>query len=101
MTMRRFVTRAKDERRQRTGEATVEVLARRLCAKIFSGGKTDGRFSMVVDDRGGPLELPFHQAVAVLIFATKSGWVRTNHSVVVLTATGLHIGKEFLAQSQS
>lgn len=80
--------------------ATVEVLARRLCAKIFSSGKTDGRFSMLIDN-SRDLEMPFRQVVAVVIFATKSGWIRINRSVAVLTATGLHVGKDFLTRSGS
>ena len=80
--------------------ATVEVLARRLCAKILSSGKTDGRFSMPIGN-SRDLEMPFRQVVTVVIFATKSGWIRINRSVAVLTATGLHVGKDFLTRSRS
>jgi hypothetical protein len=94
------VTDTKDVGHGWRKRATVEVLARRLCAKIFSSGKTDGRFPMPIDN-GRDLEMPFRQVVAVVIFATKSGWIRISRSVVVLTATGLHVGKDFLTRSGS
>ncbi len=73
--------------------ATVEGMARSLCAEIFQRGKTGGHYAVPLDEAARVLDLPFHLAMVVTTFAMQSFWMRASRTTAALTAAGLHVGK--------
>jgi len=72
---------------------TDEAAAARLCALVFSKGKTEGRFVMEVEELTRASDLPQSLLEPAMAWATERDWLWIRLDYVELKAAGIHVAK--------
>lgn len=74
----------------------LDAAAARLCAKVLSNGKSNGRFSMPISNLRKVADLGRGEFQSILACAIRNKWLHARGSRVELRAAGIHLAKEAL-----
>ncbi len=74
----------------------LDATAARLCAKVFSNGKSNGRFSIPISNLRKVADLGRGEFQSILACAIRNRWLHVRGSRVELRAAGIYVAKEAL-----